>query len=115
VVTLKCAPEGHDFVSIVLIDLDEKLFSFGHKDQMQQNMQRILQHDSSYKIVHINEEWITATYKTVDSVGSSVFVLNRVNGEYFRVGIANYCTDSSCSQTKVSTSKSKGLCKSGLF
>ena len=107
VVTLKCAPEGYDFVSIVLIDLDKKSFSFGHKDQMV--------YASKYKIIHVDEEWITAITMKAYDIGADVYVLNRVNGEYFKVGIANYCTDSSCSQTKVSTSKFKGLCKSGLF
>jgi|TARA_B110000977_G_C10735598_1_gene360851 hypothetical protein len=106
-VTLKCAPEGYGFESMILIDLDKKSFSFGHKDQMV--------YASKYKIIHVDEEWITAITMKAYDIGADVYVLNRVNGEYFKVGIANYCTDSSCSQTKVSTSKSKGLCKSGLF
>jgi hypothetical protein len=106
-VTLKCAPEGYGFESMILIDLDKKSFSFGHKDQMV--------YASKYKIIHVDEEWITAITMKAYDIGADVYVLNRVNGEYFTVGIKNYCTDSSCSQTKVSTSKSKGLCKSGLF
>jgi hypothetical protein len=106
-VTLKCAPEGYGFESMILIDLDKKSFSFGHKDQMV--------YASKYKIIHVDEEWITAITMKAYRIGADVYVLNRVNGEYLAGGVGNHCTDSSCSQSKVSTFSRKGVCKSGLF
>jgi hypothetical protein len=92
---------------MILIDLDKKSFSFGHKDQMV--------YASRYKIIHVDEEWITAITMKAYSIGADVYILNRVNGEYLAEGVGSHCTDSSCSQTKVSKFSRKGVCKSGLF
>ena len=106
VISLKCAPEGMEFESVILIDLDKKLLSFGHKSQMQ--------FASKYKIVNVTEEFVTAVEESV-STGSEILVLNRLNGEYLRAGIGNLCVDSSCSESKIQTFEYKGVCKSKLF
>lgn len=59
---------------MILVDLDKKSFSFGHKDQMV--------YASKYKIFHVDEKWITAITMKAYSIGTGVYVLNLVNGEY---------------------------------
>jgi hypothetical protein len=65
----------------------------------------------TYEILYKTDEWITLFQKdTYKNIGGELAVINRLNGDYKRVAIADFCKDELCKSTRVSNGYYSGTC-----
>ena len=64
-----------------------------------------------YEIKFKTDEWITLVQgDSYNKIGGEIAVLNRLTGEYKRVVIGEFCTDSTCTSKRVNNAYYFGTC-----
>ena len=70
----------------------------------------------TYEILYKTDEWITLFQKdTYKNIGGELAVINRLNGDYKRVAISDFCKDDLCKSTSVSNGYYSGTCYQQKF
>jgi hypothetical protein len=73
-------------------------------------------HLGPYEILYKTDEWITLFEKNLyKKIGGEIMVINRLNGEYKRVAISDFCTDETCKSSRVSSEYYFGTCYQQKF
>ena len=71
--------------------------------------------DSKYKIISVNDEYITGLSYHSSAIGGEVWTLDRTTGKYYRALVANVCQNNECTKHKVEAITYEGICKTKIF
>jgi hypothetical protein len=64
-----------------------------------------------YEIKYKTEEWLTLVQgDAYNKIGGEIALINRLTGEYKRVRIGEFCTDSTCKSKKINNAYYFGTC-----
>jgi len=84
--TLKCTTAAGEPAADLTVDLDRKVMTWGQSP--------------NYRITKVTDRYITAIRNDDDvtpiDVGSEIWVLDRVTGDYKRASVEMFCKESSC-------------------
>ena len=70
----------------------------------------------TYEILYKTDEWVTLFQRdSYNKIGGEIAVINRLNGEYKRVGISDFCSDELCKSKRVSNGYYSGICYQQKF
>jgi hypothetical protein len=71
---------------------------------------------TDYEILYKTDEWITLFERdNYNKIGGELAVINRLNGEYKRVAISDFCTDATCKSKRVTNANYYGVCYQQKF
>ena len=74
---LKCATEDGTPAADLIVDISKRTLSWAHH---------------KYRIISIDDRYISAYQESDNAVGGEVWVLNRASGEYLRAGVGIFMT-----------------------
>ena len=101
-ITLFCKNSNGIKMSPLVINFEKNTASWGRPN--------------NYEILYKTDEWITLFQKdTYKNIGGELAVINRLNGEYKRVAISDFCQDELCKSTSVSNGYYFGTCLQQKF
>ena len=96
-ITLFCKNSNGIKMSPLVINFEKNTAKWGHPE--------------NYEILYKTDEWITLFQKdNYKKIGGELAVINRLNGEYKRVAISDFCQDELCKSTRVSNGYYSGTC-----
>lgn len=103
IITLSCQPSRADFTPRkVIIDLEAMTLQEAEIWK--------------YRVDSLDENFIVAFQnKKFGIIDTSVFVLDRRTGEFWRSDVSTFCKDISCKSSFVDSDTLKGICTKNIF